>query len=186
LKWLIQVVLTGWHKTKCIVMTTYVWGPFAKFMDSPYYSKSELCGGVVVVSFSKYLPWQVMHFLQYSTHFLKMCCRPLITSKFLASELPFHGWESPEITWGEIWIEFCFWLGKSGSVEPPLEHVPYSPDLAPCDFWAFPIMKRDLQGKKFKSDQQSAASLAKGSTLKNRLSPHLHEVPTQSRNGSCM
>jgi histone-lysine N-methyltransferase SETMAR len=26
----------------------------------------------------------------------------------------------------------------------PLEHLPYSPDLAPCDFWAFPTMKREL------------------------------------------
>jgi hypothetical protein len=33
-------------------------------------------------------------------------------------ELPFHGWESLEITWGEIWIEFCAQLGKSGLVEP--------------------------------------------------------------------
>jgi hypothetical protein len=33
----------------------------------------------------------------------KTCCRPLITSKFLASELPFHSWKSPEIAWGEIW-----------------------------------------------------------------------------------
>jgi transposase len=23
----------------------------------------------------------------------------------------------------------------------PLEHPPYSPDFAPCDFWAFPTMK---------------------------------------------
>jgi hypothetical protein len=30
--------------------------------------------------------------------------------------------------------------------------------LAPCNFWAFPTMKRELQGKKFQSDQQSAAS----------------------------
>jgi len=59
-------------------------GPFAKFVDSPYDSKLELCGGAVAVSFSKYLPWQVMHFS-------KTCCRPLITSKFLASELLFHG-----------------------------------------------------------------------------------------------
>jgi hypothetical protein len=27
----------------------------------------------------------------------------LITSKSLTSELPFHGWKSPEIKWGEIW-----------------------------------------------------------------------------------
>jgi hypothetical protein len=31
----------------------------------------------------------------------------------------------------------------------PLEHPPYGPDLAPCDFWAFPTMKRELQDKKF-------------------------------------
>jgi histone-lysine N-methyltransferase SETMAR len=36
----------------------------------------------------------------------------------------------------------------------PLEHPPYSPDLAPCDFCAFPTMKKELQGKKFRSDQE--------------------------------
>jgi hypothetical protein len=64
-------------------------GPFEKFVDSPYYSESEVCGGVVMVSFSKYLPWQEIHFLKRSTHFSKTCCRPLITSKFLASEFLF-------------------------------------------------------------------------------------------------
>jgi hypothetical protein len=77
-------------------------GPFAKFVDSPYYSESEISGGAVTVSFSKYFPWQAMHFLQHSTHFSKTCCRPLTTSKFLVSEFPFHGWKSPEIAWGEI------------------------------------------------------------------------------------
>jgi hypothetical protein len=77
-------------------------GSFGKFADSPYYSESELCGGAVTVSFSTYLPWQAMRFLQH-THFSKTCCRPLITSKFLASELTFHDWKSPEIAWGEIW-----------------------------------------------------------------------------------
>jgi hypothetical protein len=77
-------------------------GLFAKFVDSPYYSELELCGGAVMVSFSKYLPWQVMHFLQCSTHFSKTCCRLLLTSKFLALELPFHGWKSPEMAWGKI------------------------------------------------------------------------------------
>jgi hypothetical protein len=47
----------------------YVRGQFEKFVDSTYYSESELCGGAVTVSFSKYLPWQAMHFLQRSTHF---------------------------------------------------------------------------------------------------------------------
>jgi sarcosine oxidase delta subunit len=49
------------------------------------------------VSFSKYLHWQAMHFLQHSTHFSKMCCRPLITLKFLASELLFHGWKAQKL-----------------------------------------------------------------------------------------
>jgi hypothetical protein len=80
-----------------------IWGSFENFVDWNYYSESELCRGAVTVSFSKYLPWQAMYFLQRSTHFLKTCCRPLMTSKFLASELPFHGWKSPEIAWGEIW-----------------------------------------------------------------------------------
>jgi len=31
-------------------------GSFAKFMESPYYSESELCGGAVMVSFSMYPP----------------------------------------------------------------------------------------------------------------------------------
>jgi hypothetical protein len=70
-----------------------------KFVDSPYYSEPELCGGAVTVSISKYLPWQAMNFMQLSTQFSKTCCRPLITSKFHASELPFHGWKSPEIAW---------------------------------------------------------------------------------------
>jgi hypothetical protein len=75
-------------------------GPFANFVDSPYYSESELCGDAVTVSFSKYLPWQAMHFLQRSTHFSKTCCRPLITSKFLALELPRMGRERPGLYGG--------------------------------------------------------------------------------------
>jgi hypothetical protein len=33
----------------------------------------------------------------------------------------------------------------------------FNSHLAPCDFWAFPTMKRELRGKKFQSDQRSAA-----------------------------
>jgi hypothetical protein len=39
-------------------MDIHILGQFEKFVDSPYYSESELCGGAVTVSFSKYL----MHF----------------------------------------------------------------------------------------------------------------------------
>jgi hypothetical protein len=47
-------------------------GPFEKFVNSTYYSESELYGGAVTVSFSKYLPWQAMHFLKRSTHSRKL------------------------------------------------------------------------------------------------------------------
>jgi hypothetical protein len=33
----------------------------------------------------------------------------------------------------------------------------FNPDLTPCDYWAFPSMKRELQGNKFRSDQRSVA-----------------------------
>jgi hypothetical protein len=108
----------SYHACSAFTVVSFVKGPFAKFVDSPYYSEWELCGGAVTVSFSKYLPWQAMHFLQRSTHFSKTRCRLLVTSKFLASELPFRVWKSPEIAWGEIWIEFCVRFGKSGSVKP--------------------------------------------------------------------
>jgi hypothetical protein len=85
-----------------------IWGLFEMFVDSPYYSELELCGGAVMVSFRKYLPWQAIHFLQPSTHFLKMCCRLFISSKFLASELHFHSWKSQEIAQGEIWT--IWWM----------------------------------------------------------------------------
>lgn len=43
-----------------------------------------------------------------------------------------------------------------------LDHPPYSPDLAPCDFWLFPMIKQRLKGKKYdnilslKSDFENA------------------------------
>jgi hypothetical protein len=54
--------------------------PFEKFVESPYYSESELCGGAVTVCFSKYLPWQLMNFLRRSTYFSKTCCRQFAAS----------------------------------------------------------------------------------------------------------
>jgi hypothetical protein len=51
--------------------------------------------------------------------------------------------------------------GRSNAVPPihffQTEHRIQFSDLAPCYFWAFPIMKRELRGKKFRSDQLSAA-----------------------------
>jgi hypothetical protein len=69
--------------------------------------------------FSRYLHWQAMRFLQRSTHLSKTCCRPfaasfrrIVEQAVLTSELPFHGWKSPEIARGEIWAVWgMFWWG---------------------------------------------------------------------------
>ncbi len=30
-----------------------------------------------------------------------------------------------------------------------LQHLPYSPDLAPCDYWAFPVLKKQIRSQRF-------------------------------------
>ena len=45
-------------------------------------------------------------------------------------------------------------------------HPPYSPDLAPCDFWLFPKVKMTMKGKRFESIQDiEAATTAQLKTL---------------------
>lgn len=39
-----------------------------------------------------------------------------------------------------------------------LPHPPYSPDLAPCDFFLFPNLKRSLAGKKYGSNEEVIAA----------------------------
>jgi hypothetical protein len=98
-----------------------------------------------------------MHFLQSCAHFSKTCCILLITSKISCLRAPFSWLEKPKNRMGRDlnWILCSAWRKCIGGT--PLEHPPYSPDLAPCDFWAFSTMKRELRCKKFRSDQRSAA-----------------------------
>jgi histone-lysine N-methyltransferase SETMAR len=35
-----------------------------------------------------------------------------------------------------------------------IEHPPYSPDMAPCDYFLFSALKKDLRGRKFKTDDE--------------------------------
>ncbi len=35
-----------------------------------------------------------------------------------------------------------------------LPHPPYTPDLAPCDFFLFPNLKKSLAGQKFESNEE--------------------------------
>ena len=45
-------------------------------------------------------------------------------------------------------------------------HLPYSPDLAPCDFWLFPEVKMTMKGKGFEAIQDiEAAKTAQLKTL---------------------
>jgi hypothetical protein len=101
--------------------TDNAWGPFAKFVDSPYYSEWRCGDGL----FLKCLPWQAMHFLQRSTPFSKTCCMPLITSKFLASELLFMVGKAQKSHGARSELNSVFvlkkWIGGT-----PLEHPPYS------------------------------------------------------------
>jgi len=39
-----------------------------------------------------------------------------------------------------------------------LEHPPYSPDLAPCDYYLFPTLKKALRGRQFTSDQEASTA----------------------------
>ena len=39
-----------------------------------------------------------------------------------------------------------------------LPHPPYSPDLAPCDFFLFPNLKKSLTGQKFESNEKVIAA----------------------------
>jgi hypothetical protein len=115
-----------------VVVVVVVQGPFEKFVDSPHYSESELCGGAVTVSFSKYLPWQVTHFLQRSTQFSKTCCRPLSTSKFLAClGAPLSWLEKPRNRMGgdlDCMADVLTELHRSTFSKPNIE---FNSDLAP-------------------------------------------------------
>ena len=55
-----------------------------------------------------------------------------------------------------------------------LPHPPYSPDLAPCDFWLFPTLKKELRGKHFTSDD--AVTAAVRVQLRSLCSNGLHHV----------
>ncbi|XP_063386186.1 histone-lysine N-methyltransferase SETMAR-like [Cydia fagiglandana] len=40
-----------------------------------------------------------------------------------------------------------------------IDHPPYSPDLAPCDYFLFRNLKKDLRGRKFSTDDEMKAAV---------------------------
>jgi hypothetical protein len=81
------------------VIHLYIRGPFEKFVDSPYYSESELCGGAVTVSFSKYLPLASNALLTTLHPLLENVLQTVDHVEISYLGAPF----SPGIAWGEIW-----------------------------------------------------------------------------------
>jgi hypothetical protein len=72
-------------------------------------------------------------------------------------EAPFSSLEKPRNRMGrdlDCMADVLMEFHRSTFSKPNTE---FKSDLAPCDFWAFPTMKRELLGKKFRSDQRSAA-----------------------------
>jgi hypothetical protein len=70
---------------------------------------------------------------------------------------PFSWLEKPRNRMGwdlECMSDVLMGFHRSTFSKPNTE---FKQDLAPCDFWAFPTMKRELRDKKFRSDQRSAA-----------------------------
>jgi hypothetical protein len=140
----------------------------------------------VTVCFPNYLTWQEMQFLQRPTYFSKTCCRPLITSKFLASELHFHGWKSPEITY----------IGCSNGVLPKHFHKAEPRIQFMYRPMRFLVFSNHENGALWPEDSKwptvhstisrngwsivRSASFAKGGTSIKRLPQHLHKLPTWS------
>jgi histone-lysine N-methyltransferase SETMAR len=59
-------------------------------------------------------------------------------------------------------------LVKHGVVE--ISHIPYSPDLAPTDFFHFPEVKSALEGKRFQDVED----------IKKNVTPELNALPLEA------
>jgi hypothetical protein len=59
-------------------------------------------------------------------------------------------------------------LAKNGI--PHVRQVPYSPDMAPCDFWLFPRLKTPLKDSRFDSHED----------IIQNMTAQLHTIPKQA------
>jgi hypothetical protein len=156
-------------------------------VDAPYYSESELCGGAVTVFF-EVSPLAGDALLTTLHPLLENVLQTVDHFEISSIGAPFSWLESPKNRMGrdlDCMVDVLMGFHRSTFSKLNTE---FNSDLAPCDFWTFPIMKIELRGKKFRSDQLSAArfrevgrvvrsaSLAKGGTSKERPSSHLHKV----------
>jgi hypothetical protein len=81
----------------------------------------------------------------------------LITSKFLALVLPFHGWKGPEIAWGEFELNFVVGLEKVDQWNIIRTSAIQSRSCL-MQFLGFSSHEKGALRQEFQSDQWSAAS----------------------------
>jgi hypothetical protein len=104
----------------------------------------------VTVSFSKYLPLARDALITTPHPLLENRVTVVLKEPFLGRRSKLGG-ASALRDW-KVAMDALTEIGGT-----PSEHPPYSPDVAPCDFWFFPTMKREPRDKTFRSDQRSAA-----------------------------
>jgi hypothetical protein len=109
----------------------------------------------MTVSFSKYLSWQAMQFLQRSTPLPEKVLQTVDHFEISYLGAPFPWMEKPTNCMGpdlDCMANVLMVFHRSTFSKLNTE---FKSDLAPCDFWAFPTMKRELRRKKFRSDRRS-------------------------------
>jgi hypothetical protein len=126
--------------------------PFGKFVDSPYYSSRNFvevrwrslfrstCLGKRCTSYD------APPMLQTVDHFEISC----LGAPFSWSEKPRNRMGRDLDCMTDVLKEYH----QSTFSNPKTE---FNSDPAPCDFWVFPTMKREIRGKKFRRDQRSVA-----------------------------
>ncbi len=84
---------------------------------------------------------------------LKECIRKKCLELWSGRKFVIHHDNASPHTVGDILTKLKEWSIKT------LDHPPYSPDLAPCDFALFPRLKSQIRGKHFQNlDQLKAES----------------------------
>jgi hypothetical protein len=135
--------------------------------------------------------WSLRNFLPRSSLF--MVGKAQISHGARSELNSVSGLEKPRnrMGWDLNWILCPAWIKWIGGT--PSEHPPYSPDLTPCDFWAFPTMKRgSSEARNFEVmnglqhvfekwvERCKKCIACQGRYFEKRPSPHLHKVPTRS------
>jgi hypothetical protein len=146
----------------------------------------------MTISFSKYLPWQAMYFLQCSNHFLKMCCRPWSLWNLLPQSSLFMVGKAQKSHGARSELNSVFSLEKVDQWNPIRTFTIQS---ISCPMWLLGfsnhekgVLKQEISMWSMVCSMFSrsgwsikrSALLAKGGTSKKRPSLHLHKVLTWS------